>query len=60
MHIFSSIFIIISLNSFDCEVPEHYYIFVIHSVHCFMKLCNLNQYVYFEYEIAKYILIALN
>ena len=48
MHIISSLFIIISLDSIDCDVPVHYYIFVIDSMY---------QYVYFEYEINKYIII---
>ena len=33
MHIFSSLFIIISLISIDCDVSEKYYIFVIDSVY---------------------------
>ena len=48
MHIISSLFIIISLDSIDCDVPVHYYIFVIDSMY---------QYIYFEYEINKYIII---
>ena len=38
MHIISSLFIIISLDSIDYDVPVHCYIFVIDSMYCFMRI----------------------
>ena len=38
MHIVSSLFISMSLNYINCDVPEHYYIFVIDSVYCVIRL----------------------
>ena len=38
MHIISSLFIIISLDSIDYDVPVHYYIFVIDSMYCFIRI----------------------
>ena len=38
MHIISSLFIIISLTSIDCDAPEHYYIFVIDTVYCYIRI----------------------
>ena len=51
MHIISSLFMNISLNSIDCDVPNHYYIFVVDSVYCFVGIyVTLYQYdIYFEY-----------
>ena len=37
MHMISSLFIIISFNSIDCDVPVHY-IFVIDSMYCFIRI----------------------
>ena len=38
MDIISYLFIIISLNSINCDVLEHYYLFVIDSVYYFIKI----------------------
>ena len=38
MHIISSLFIIISFDSIDNDVPVHYYIFVIDSMYCFIRI----------------------
>ena len=38
MHIIFSLFIIICLDSIDYDVPVHYYIFVIDSMYCFIRI----------------------
>ena len=38
MHIIFSLFIIISLDSINCDVPVHYYIFVIDSMCSFIRI----------------------
>ena len=58
MHIICSLFIIISLNSIDCDIPVHYYIFVIDSMYCFIRMyvTFINMYTLSIYEINKYII----
>ena len=58
MHIISSLFIIISFDSIDYDVPVHYYIFVIDSMYCFIRIyvTVINMYMY---EINKYICLPV-